>query len=84
MGKIEEPLRCIFYFPPGIDKTTSILKSESPNQEISRLKTALSHGKDDKELRSRKLKKQTHTKGKDDKEYLIILLKCFTHYKRVH
>lgn len=64
MGKIRKLLRYIFYFSPGIDRTTPILKSENCNHEISRLKTALSHGKDDKEERSRKLKRKTNTKGK--------------------
>lgn len=60
-------LKYEFHFSPGIDGTSSILKSENPNHRISRLQTALIHAKYDKEVRSRKLKSKSENKSKSKK-----------------
>lgn len=73
MGRIWEPLRFIFYFSPDTDTATSKLKSENHNHKISRLKIALSHGRDDKEVRSEnffKMEKKNKHKRKRIKDTL--------------
>lgn len=57
-------LKYKFHFSLGINETSFIRKSENPNHRISRLQTALSHAKDNKEVRSRKLKSKTENKSK--------------------